>query len=70
VHRLNDAHLTGDECCDVFAPCQSIRDVGDTIVPQKIIARHARRIPTLPAIIPVQPLIDGAPPIHATSAGL
>jgi len=65
VHRLNDAHLTGDEVLPCFSPpCQSIRDVGDTIVPQKIIARSCEAHPDPAALFLCSPLIDGAPPIH------
>ena len=43
----------------------SIRDTGDSIVPQKIISHHAAAHPeSCPRLFMCSPLIDGAPPIH------
>ena len=67
VHRLDDAHLTGDEVLPMFlaAGVTAIRDVGDTIVPQKLIARHVAAHPeSCPRLFLCSPLIDGAPPYH------
>ena len=67
VHQLDDAHLTGDEILPLFlaAGVTSIRDTGDSIVPQKIISRHAAAHPeSCPRLFMCSPLIDGAPPIH------
>ena len=67
VHQLDDAHLTGDEVLPMFlaAGVTTIRDVGDTVVPQKIIARYAEaHSGSCPRVFLCSPLIDGAPPIH------
>lgn len=67
VHQLDDAHLTGDEVLPMFlaAGVTSIRDTGDAVVPQKIIARYAEaHAESCPRVFLCSPLIDGAPPIH------
>lgn len=67
VHQLNDAHLTGDEVLPMFlaAGVTAVRDIGDSIVPQRIIARYAEAHPeSCPRVFLCSPLIDGAPPIH------
>ena len=67
VHQLDDAHLTGDEVLPMFlaAGVTAIRDIGDTVVPQKIIARYAEAHPeACPRVFLCSSLIDGAPPIH------
>src|SRR5262245_55681437 len=60
VHQLDDAHMTGDEVLPMFlaAGVTSIRDTGDTVVPQKLIARHAEAHPeSCPRIFLCSPLI-------------
>jgi hypothetical protein len=43
----------------------SVRDIGDTVVPQKMIARYAEAHPeSCPRIFMCSPLIDGAQPFH------
>ena len=67
VHQLDDAHLTGDEVLPMFlaAGVTTIRDTGDTVVPQKMIARFAEaHSESCPRVFLCSPLIDGAPPIH------
>jgi hypothetical protein len=67
VHQLDDAHLTGDEVLPMFlaAGVTTIRDAGDTVVPQKIIARYAEaHAESCPRVFLCSPLIDSAPPIH------
>ncbi len=67
VHQLDDAHLTGDEILPMFlaAGVTTIRDAGDTVVPQKIIARYAEaHSDSCPRLFLCSPLIDGNPPIH------
>jgi len=67
VHQLGDAHLTGDEILPMFlaAGVTTIRDAGDTAIPQKIIARYAEAHPdSCPRVFLCSPLIDGTPPVH------
>ena len=67
VHQLDDAHITGDEVLPMFlaAGVTTIRDVGDTVVPQRLIARYAEaHSESCPRVFLCSPLIDGAPPIH------
>jgi hypothetical protein len=67
VHQLDDAHMTGDEVLPMFlaAGVTSIRDTGDTVVPQKMIARYAEaHADSCPRVFMCSPLIDGNPPIH------
>ncbi len=67
VHRLNDAHLTGEEVLPMFlaAGVTAIRDTGDTVVPQKMIARFAEaHAVSCPRVFMCSPLIDGVTPIH------
>ena len=67
VHQLDDAHMTGDEVLPMFlaAGVTTIRDVGDTVVPQRLIARYAEaHAESCPRVFLCSPLIDGAPPFH------
>lgn len=67
VHQLNSAHVTGDEVLPMFlaAGVTAIRDVGDIVPPQKMIARHAEAHPeSSPRVFMCSPLIDGAAPFH------
>src|SRR5262249_12229358 len=43
VHPLNNAHMTGDEVLPLFLAngVTSVRDTGDEIVAQPLVARHA-----------------------------
>ena len=43
VHRLNFAHVTGDEVLPLFLAngVTSVRDTGDEVVAQTLVARHA-----------------------------
>jgi imidazolonepropionase-like amidohydrolase len=67
MHVLNGCHMTGDEILPLFlaAGVTSVRDAGDAIVAQKLLARYADEHPTLsPRIFLCTPLIDGAPAYH------
>jgi hypothetical protein len=67
VHRLNFAHMTGDEVLPLFLAngVTSVRDTGDEIVAQTLVARHASAHPTqCPRVFRASGLIDGSPPIH------
>jgi hypothetical protein len=67
VHRLNNAHMTGDEVLPLFLAngVTSVRDTGDEIVAETLVARHAEAHPTqCPRVFRASGLIDGSPPIH------
>jgi hypothetical protein len=67
VHRLNNAHMTGDEVLPLFLAngVTSVRDTGDEIVAQTLVARHADAHPeTCPRVFRASGLIDGSPVIH------
>ena len=67
VHRLNFAHVTGDEVLPLFLAngVTSVRDTGDEIVAQTLVARYADAHPELcPRVFRASGLIDGNPPIH------
>jgi hypothetical protein len=67
VHRLNNAHMTGDEVLPLFLTngVTSVRDTGDEIVAQTLVARYADAHPTqCPRVFRASGLIDGNPPIH------
>jgi hypothetical protein len=67
VHRLNNAHMTGDEVLPLFLAngVTSVRDTGDEIVAQTLVARHADAHPErFPRVFRASGLIDGSPPIH------
>jgi hypothetical protein len=67
VHRLNFAHVTGDEILPLFLlhGVTTVRDTGDEIVAQTLVARHAEANPHLcPRVFRCSGLIDGNPPIH------
>src|SRR5262249_39575486 len=62
VHRLNYAHLTGDEVLPLFLAngVTSVRDTGDEIVAQTLVARYAEANPTqCPRVFRASGLIDG-----------
>jgi imidazolonepropionase-like amidohydrolase len=67
VHRLNFAHVTGDEVLPLFlaAGVTAVRDTGDEIVAQTLVARYAAAHPELcPRVFRASGLIDADPPIH------
>lgn len=67
VHRLNYAHMTGDEVLPLFLAngVTSVRDTGDEISAQTLVARHADAHPAqCPRIFRASGLIDASPPIH------
>jgi hypothetical protein len=67
VHRLNYAHMTGDEVLPLYLAngVTSVRDTGDEIVAQTLVARYAEAHPTqCPRVFRASGLIDGNPPIH------
>jgi imidazolonepropionase-like amidohydrolase len=67
VHRLNFAHVTGDEVLPLFLAygVTSVRDTGDEIYAQTMVARYADAHPALcPRVFRCSGLIDGATPVH------
>src|SRR5262249_27293683 len=67
VHRLNYAHVTGDEVLPLYLAngVTSVRDTGDEIVAQTLVARYADAHPEqCPRVFRASGLIDGNPPIH------
>jgi imidazolonepropionase-like amidohydrolase len=67
VHRLNFAHVTGDEVLPAFlaAGVTTVRDTGDEIVAQTLVARFAAAHPERsPRVFTASFLLDADPPIH------
>lgn len=67
AHHSRATHTTGDEILPLFIAngVTSIRGIGDEIVAQKLVARHADAHPDLcPSVFMCSPLIDGDPPFH------
>ena len=67
VHLANRSHVTGDQFLPMFLAngVTSVRDAGDEIVAQSIIARSAELRPELcPRVFLTSPLIDTDPPLH------
>ena len=67
AHQLNLAHMTGDEILPMFmaAGVTSLRDIGDCVWSEKIIARYAEAHPeSCPRVFLCSPLIDGPQPFH------
>jgi hypothetical protein len=67
VHILNSAHLTGDEILPLYLAngVTTLRDVGDEIVAESLVAKHSRNRPdTSPRIFLGSPLVDADPPYH------
>jgi len=67
VHRLNFAHVTGDEVLPAFlaAGVTSVRDTGDEIVAQTVVAHFATAHPErCPRVFTSSFLLDADPPIH------
>ena len=67
VHQLDFAHVTGDEILPLFlaAGATTVRDAGDEIVAEKLVARYAAAHPELcPRVFLTSPLLDREPPYH------
>lgn len=67
VHVLDFAHITADEILPMFLAygVTTLRDTGDQVVAEKLLARHAEQRPeSCPRIMLCTPLIDGDPPYH------
>jgi imidazolonepropionase-like amidohydrolase len=67
VHLANLTHVTGDQFLPMFLACgvTSVRDAGDAIVAQSVIARSAELRPELcPRVFMTSPLVDTDPPLH------
>jgi hypothetical protein len=67
VQILASAHITGDEILPLFlaAGVTSIRDTGDEVVPETLVARFAANHPeSCPRVFTCSPLIDKDPPFH------
>ena len=67
VHRLNFAHVTGDEVLPLFlaSGITTLRDTGDEIVAQTLVARYAASHPErCPRVFTASYLLDADPPIH------
>lgn len=66
-HQLNLAHMTGEEVLPLYLACgvTSLREVGDQVSVQKLIANYAEaHRESCPRIFMCSPLIDGAQPFH------
>ena len=67
VHLANLSHVAGDQFLPMFLAngVTSVRDAGDAIVAQSVIARSAELRPELcPRVFLASPLIDTDPPLH------
>ena len=67
VHLANRSHVAGDQFLPLFLAngVTSVRDAGDEIVAQSIIARSAELRPGFcPRVFLASPLIDTDPPLH------
>jgi imidazolonepropionase-like amidohydrolase len=67
VHLSDLTHVTGDQFLPMFLVngVTSVRDAGDAIVAQSIIAHSAELRPEVcPRVFLASPLIDGDPPLH------
>jgi len=67
VHLANLSHVTGDQFLPMFLAngVTSVRDAGDEIVAESVIARSAELRPELcPRVFLASPLIDADPPLH------
>jgi imidazolonepropionase-like amidohydrolase len=67
VHRLNFARVTGDEVLPLFlaAGVTAVRDTGDEIVAQTLVAHFAAAHPDrCPRVFTASFLLDADPPIH------
>ena len=67
VHLADLSHVAGDQFLPMFlaAGVTSVRDTGDPIVAEAVIARYAELRPELcPRVFLCSPLIDADPPFH------
>lgn len=67
VHLANHSHVAGDQILPMFLAngVTSVRDTGDAIVAESVIARYAELRPELcPRVFLASPLIDRDPPFH------
>jgi imidazolonepropionase-like amidohydrolase len=67
VHVLDSCKVTGDEILPLFvaAGVTSVRDIGDEVVAETLVARFADAFPDkAPRVFRCSPLIDGDPPFH------
>jgi imidazolonepropionase-like amidohydrolase len=67
VHVLDSAQMTGDEILPLFlaAGVTAVRDIGDEIVAETLVARMAELFPDRsPRVFKCSPLIDSDPPFH------
>ncbi len=67
VHVLRDYQVTADEIFPLFLAhgVTTLRDVGDEIVAQRLLQKHAEAHPgTAPQVFLGSPLVDGRPPYH------
>ena len=67
VHLANRTHVAGDQLLPLFLAygVTSVRDAGDEIIAQSIIARSAELRPDMcPRVFLTSPLIDSDPPLH------
>ncbi len=67
VHVLRDAHITADEIFPLFlaSGVTSLRGVGDEVVPQRLLLKHAEEHPeSCPRLFLSSPVIDRDPPYH------
>ena len=67
VHLADLSHVAGDQFLPMFlaAGVTSVRDTGDSIVGEAVIARYAELRPELcPRVFLCSPLIDRDPPFH------
>jgi len=67
VHILDSAQVTGAEILPLFLAkgVTSVRDTGDEIVAQKVVAQYAEALPDrCPRVFLSSPLLDTDPPFH------
>jgi imidazolonepropionase-like amidohydrolase len=67
VHLANLSHVVGDQFLPMFLAngVTSVRDAGDSIAAQSVIARSAELRPELcPRVFLASPLVDTDPPLH------
>jgi hypothetical protein len=67
VHILDSCQITGDEILPLFlaAGVTSVRDIGDEIVAETLVARFAEAFPErAPRVFRCSPLVDRDPPFH------
>lgn len=72
MHVLDFAHVTADEVLPLFLAhgVTTLRDTGDQVYAQKLLARHADQRPeSCPRVILCSPLLDGDPPYHKDIRG-